>query len=768
MEEALLWLEAAICEGITMQPGQKMPDAEHLFGRQVHLHKAPDLSYMAGLAGGGLRTAAFLPISALQPNLQRLQEMARNHIPGLVICLYDSAAGNPIPAHGLKETGSIILSAASAQEALHLAIVGHIASEQSLAPCILLVDALQEIKSDVSFPDPSRLAALIGDTDDPMDAPNPAQAMIFGKTRRRIPNWNHFDYPTMSGLQKRGLSADLEHAAQRQFFEKEVAEIVHQAFASLQKLFPEATGTLRSFQAKDADYLILGSGPLFTATTDVVTALRRTKSNHVGCAHLALLNPLPIEQIAALSRGKKAISWLDTGNAAQGLVAPAEMNQVLNILAKQAPEYFTGTATGTADPAVIEAVFQNMMPKGAKRTNFFAGISFSNPNSAYPQHEILLQNIRRNYPEAASWSLEIPARQPFFKDKNRPTKLPLSVRGQKDLGPPYARISRFYQNTATLYNDNASTELVADPFQALPNIPAGTAGLSAPPECRTLVPEFEASLCTACGVCYVQCPHAALPPIAITVEQMLKGAMDIAAKSGTPATQLTPLLKNLGKLAGQVLQENSGQLSNVVDFLPAAFSRLTSQMNLEGDILEKTSSEMDRILAILSPISWAQTEGFFDQQELLEKGRGELFSLALDLQSCTGCGICADVCAPGALVMGEQTVELAAQAEKVYDLWELLPDTAPSTVQRQLTAPDFNPFAAVMLSRHNYFTVTGPGSNSAIDRKTMLHLITAVQESLSQPLVAAQYREIVQLVDDLAGNIRKMLGAALPAEESPD
>ncbi|MFQ5448506.1 MAG: 4Fe-4S binding protein, partial [Saprospiraceae bacterium] len=163
----------------------------------------------------------------------------------------------------------------------------------------------------------------------------------------------------------------------------------------------------------------------------------------------------------------------------------------------------------------------------------------------------------------------------------------------------------------------------------------------------------------------------------------------------------------------------------------------------------------------------AITDTFFSKPETLQKGSGELFSLAIDPHACTGCGICAEVCDEGALTMQTHTPELNAAAEATFDLWEKLPDTSPDTIRRLQHDEDYDSFAAILLSRHFYLSMTGGSrSEERASAKMVVHLLTALTESLVQPGMAGWSSKIEELAKDLSEKIHEKLGDALPGEDS--
>lgn len=766
--EALALLQSGYCEGLILPPRHPRPDVEQLFGRPVQILQGADLSFLAGLASGGLRTAAIMTAADLANNLPRLREIARNHIPAIITCLVDRSTNGRAPLGALKESGCFILSAATAQEAVYLALVGQRIAEETLTPGVLLLqdDETSSVKSDLIFPEGKTVVHLLGDPDESIASPTPAQQMLFGKTRRRVPDWYHFDYPTLAGAAKSGTSAALEFAANAYFFEGAVAEIAQAVFANFQKNLPACPGIFESYQVKDADYLLVSTGRLSDSAKTATDQLRHAKIMRSGYVHLTLVHPLQKATFTPILNGKKGVTWLDPGTTEQAVFSTEMVQDWVTQLGKQVPVSYRGRLLVQPDVALIQAVFENMLPKVGQKSGFFAGVNFSKSGSGFPQHEILLQTIQRNFPDAHQSSIQTGISPAASESSNGSNSTPRNIHRHKDIGPPYARATRFYHNTAALYAAGALDELVADPFQALAVAPAGTAALAGRSQNRTELPVFKPDLCTVCGACMVHCPHAALPSMAISVEQLLRGGMELAAKQGTPLAQLTPLVKNLGKIAGQIIQEKTEPIESLGDFLPEAFNRLAEQMNFDGEKRTSTEQQIERLTAILKPLPIATTQKLFNQREVMEGGTGELFALALDSQACTGCGICSAVCEPLALEMAPEIPELTEQAAITLEIWEQLPDTAPASILRLIEDAEYNPLAALMLSRFNYSTLAGPGADEPGPKKAMIHWMTAIAESIGQPNLAAMCREIEQTVSDLSENIHQLLGEALPGENS--
>ncbi|TNE63144.1 MAG: hypothetical protein EP344_04605 [Bacteroidetes bacterium] len=760
--EALLLMESSVSEGITIPEHWPYRQADHLFGRVVRFHRGRDLAFISGMAAGGLRTAAFLRAGELAGCYQQVRDLARKHIPALIYCLTGQSADSLPEMEVLKATGAFVWHTGSAQEAVNMAPLAHYIAEEVLLPGIILVPCSDaSTTKEIHFPGAEAVRQKLGEPDDSIPTLTPAQQIVFGKSRRRIPNWMNPDLPTFTGSVKDGMALALEMAAQKKYISDYLPELLEKTFQAIPASSTTGLQPLERYKTDDAAYLLLYWGIPKKEIERCIRHFRETERIKVGALEIRQLHPLPETEIMRLTAGKKAVTLLEPWSALSGgkVMEPTPNG-------KYAPEWYTGVFGPDLTEEQLQEVFRNMLPKGTHRSDFTVGIPFTRSNSAYPQHEVLVQTINRLYPESGSWSLDAPLVNISQVSQSETTgRLPWAIRRQKDQGAPYSRIARFFHDTGALYADGAWDELVADPFQAIPAIPAGSAGLASDPS-RELLPVFAPEKCTGCGECLVQCPHAALPPIVIRVEELLRSGMEIARKNGTPLSQLTPMLKNLGILSAQVIRNRELPVNNLSDFLPEAFVQLHQQMGLTGEKLEKAQQEINVLVDSLSGMPMAVTDTFFHQPEQLTKGQGGLFSLALDTQACTGCGICAEVCAPGALEMTPLAHDIIRQATAAMDIWEQLPDTKADVIARLHQSPEYDSLAAILLSRYNYLSMTGPGPDTAASGKTMLHLVTAMAESITQPRIAAAYKTIEQLTRELGENIRKILSEALPSEDS--
>lgn len=780
-------LESTISEGILTPSGWEVQPVEHTFGRTPNRFTSNDLSFLLGIASSGLRSAGFLQEEDLVKNMGQLLALARQHI-GAVVHVVPKLGGNFKLPPNFSGAGCFQLIASTSQEAVDFALIAHRVAELSLVPGIVVHESGGNFKlppdlEGVHFPDQTTLRQFLGDPDEQINCPTPAQKMLFGDTRRRLPNWFNFDFPTVNGVEKDAHSQSLEAAARQRFFYQHLPEIFASVFAEFEKLTGRKYAPTSAHRVEDADYVLVTQGAVFQQAVEAVDELRSKEKAKVGCLNLNLLQPFPTEDLAKLLSGKKAVTVLEALDGMQ-MDEPPVFTKVKAALEgvpagghlwdkKKAPVLISCTAEpqfGSKTHAELGfgATLRNMLLGEKAKRHFYLGLHFTKNHTDYPQHEVLLQTIAREYPGIGDVTLPAISQPVSTKiKKESDLGLPLVVRKHKNLGPPYSRLSRFYQDTAYFFQSGEAQELVADPFQALPVMPATTAGLSGMDARRTELPVFQPEKCTGCGACFVQCPHSAIPPVALGFESLLRGGMDIAGRQGLSVSALTPLVKNLGKVSAQTVRQSEIPVTKVADFLPFAFEKLTTQLNLSGEKLDNAQRDFANLFSVLSDFPVAVTEEFFHKNETREKGSGELFSLTIDPHACTACGLCAQICPEDALTMTTQTPELLAQTERTFGIWEQLPDTTSDTIRRQLNDGDYNPFAAVLLSRFNYLSITGGSlGESGAPAKTLLHWLTALTESAVQPGVVEQVREVEKLIQELSENIHEKLSGALPKDDS--
>ncbi len=771
MNEIIEKLAYKIGEGFQASSLSNTNNKTNAFHRTVTVHESSDLSFIIGLASTGLRGAALLHGEKLITNYNQFLTASRQHIPlvvntnaQLVNEAKYSALNNYSNINAIEPTGCFQLIATSPQHEIALTLIAHRIAELSLIPGIVIADYPSSYSQTGVVPTDELLLKYIGNPDDQIECPTPAQQIIFGKTRRRIPNWFSLDLPVMLGAKKDGEAISFETAASQKYFYSHLPELIKQAYQEFKEVFG-ADSLMKNIdinpvtsKGNSSEYAIITPGGQLNELFGQVLKGNNSLPS-VEIVIITQLNPFPSNEISELLKGKKAVTILE--NTSIESAKSAFYYHVLDTLNNTGTKVYSGKYSTGLDSGSLSKAIRHMVLNQPK-TDYYLGLEFTKSSSNYPRHEILLQEINKQYPEVANESI-YDNKSELTNSVNEPDGLPLAVRMYHDKGPNYTRLSRFYMNTAFFYEHNERNELVADPYAAIPVAPSATAGFFSQTAKREFLPILDTNKCTGCGNCFVHCPHSAIPPIAIGIEQLIRSGADIASAKGIAITKLTPMIKNLASMAAKTISDT--EVTHVGDFLLATFESLATQMKLEGEKKETAQVEFNAVLDKIEGLPIAITDQFFTTPHSINQGSGELFSLAVNPTACTSCSICVQVCNDDALIMEAQETENLSKITTQFKLWEQLPDTSADTINRLYHDENYSSLAAMMLSRSYYMAMSGAG-NTANDSpyKTLLHIITATTESVVQPKIVNQLTHIDKLIDSLSENVHQKLSKALPKE----
>jgi len=763
MNDHIEKLAYKIGEGFQSSSLKNTDEKTNAFYRAVTVHESSDLSFINGLISTGLRGSAYLDSEKLTTNYNQISTAARQHLPLIINTTARfsteeaySTRNNYASINAIHDTGCFQLIASSPQDEIFLTLIAHRIAELSLIPGMVIADYITN-EDKVELPADNLITKYLGNPDDHIDCPTPAQEIIFGKNRRRIPNWFSLDLPVMLGSKKDAEAISFESAASQKYFYDHLPKLIEQAFQEFKDVFGTTIAVVAS-KGKSSDYVVIALGGQVGELFEQLTP----EQNSTELISIKQLNPFPVDIISNLLGGKKAITILENIQGHENTKS-LFYNNVVGALKSSGTQIYSGRYNSNLNASSLQEAIRHMVTNQPKM-DYYLGLEFTRSTSSYPKHEILLQEISKQYPEISSDSItgnpETDARS-----SNNQAEIPLAVRMYQDKGPTYSRLSRFYDDTAFFYEQNENKELVADPFTAVPVTPSATASFFNQANNRELLPVIDLKKHTGNGEGFVNCPHSALLPIVIGIEELMKAGADIAGTKGVIITKLTPMYKNMAKVAGKAIKDND--VSTVADFLPAAFASLATQMNLEGEKLDAVQIEFDAVLNEIGYLPVAITDTFYNTPNSIEQGSGELFSLVVNPVACTGCSICAHV--SDSITMESQDSGNLAGTKKLFKLWEQLPDTAGDTINRLYHDESYSSLAAMMLSRSYFMSMTG-GNDSENDNpyKTLLHIVTATTESVVQPKIIAQIKSIDELIESLSDNIHHKLSESLPKEDLAD
>ncbi len=333
--------------------------------------------------------------------------------------------------HAVDDTGFFQIFAKNVSQAADLNLICHRIAELALNPGVCAQDGFltsHSIESAI-IPEPDLVRTYLGDPADIIDSPTPAQRLVFGEKRRRIPELYDLDYPSMLGVVQNQDSYAQGVAAQRPFYFDHVAELADQAMAEFAALTGRQYARAMGYRLEDADYVLVGQGSVTENSEAVADFFREQRGIKVGVLNLTMFRPFPADLITQMLRSKKGVVVLERLDQPLSVDAPilreirAAMSQGLEngrgsnkaypgitaLQATEIPDFYSGCfGMGSRDlqPNDIIAAVDNMLEAGAKRRQFYLSIDFVRKNTRLPKLQIWQQQLLDAYPDLENLALD--------------------------------------------------------------------------------------------------------------------------------------------------------------------------------------------------------------------------------------------------------------------------------------------------------------------------------------------------------------------------
>ena len=334
--------------------------------------------------------------------------------------------------HAVDDTGFFQLFAKDVQESADLNLIAHRVAELSLNPGIIAQDGFltSHVIESLRLPEPELIREFLGDPSDIIDSPTPAQRLVFGARRRRIPELFDLDYPAMLGVVQNQDSYEQGVAAQRPFYFEHVADLTDRAFEEFFALTGRRYARVGAYRMDDADYVILGQGSLIPNAEAVADFMRESRGLKVGVVNLRMFRPFPSDLITRLLAGRKGVVVLERTDQPLAVdpPLPRELRAAMAkgaengrsrgepkpfaglsaIAPDETPDFFSGCfGLGSRDlqPGDLVAAVENMLPGGTRRRQFYLGIDFLRKDTRLPKLQIWQEQVEDAYPGVGSLAL---------------------------------------------------------------------------------------------------------------------------------------------------------------------------------------------------------------------------------------------------------------------------------------------------------------------------------------------------------------------------
>lgn len=326
--------------------------------------------------------------------------------------------------HAIDDTGFFQLFANKAQHVADLNIIAHRIAELALTPGAVAQDGFltTHLIESLRIPERELIKEYLGRPDDIIDTPTGAQRIIYGPTRRRIPELWDVDNPVMAGIVQNQDSYMQSVAAQRPYFFDHIKELTEQAFEEYYELTGRRYERVMSYRAEDADYLIVGQGSVVPSAQVVVDYIRKTRGIKVGVVDLVMFRPFPTDFIGKILKGKKGVTILERLDQPLAVDLPIT-REIRSALSKclengaskknkpypdlesfkpsDMPVLYSGSfGMGSRDlqPEGIIGAIENMLPDGKQKKQFYLSIDFIRDVPYTPKQKAYQESIQDAYP----------------------------------------------------------------------------------------------------------------------------------------------------------------------------------------------------------------------------------------------------------------------------------------------------------------------------------------------------------------------------------
>jgi len=334
--------------------------------------------------------------------------------------------------HLMDDTGFFQVMAKSAQEAADLNLIARKIAELSLTPGAVGQDGFltTHLIETLKVPERALVEEFLGRPEDMIDCPTPAQRMMYGPKRRRVPELWDVDNPVVAGCVQNQDAYMQSVAAQRPYFFDHIRDLTDQCMAEYGELTGRHYARVSGYRTEDAEYLIIGQGSVVGTSEAVADYLRETRGLKVGVVNLTMWRPFPSDLMGRIIQGRKGVVVLERTDQplAEDLPMVREIRATIskcleNGMGKEpvypnhptykklsdAPVLYSGCfGMGSRDlqPEGVVGAVENMLPEGAKKKFFYLSIDFLRARAASPKQEIHMQQIREGYPEVEHLSVK--------------------------------------------------------------------------------------------------------------------------------------------------------------------------------------------------------------------------------------------------------------------------------------------------------------------------------------------------------------------------
>ncbi|MGK5090701.1 4Fe-4S binding protein [Deltaproteobacteria bacterium TL4] len=306
---------------------------------------------------------------------------------------------------------------------------------------------------------------------------------------------------------------------------------------------------------------------------------------------------------------------------------------------------------------------------------------------------------------------------------------------------------------------------IPSPRVTLGTLPSSTAAFMDKTPMRQQTPSLNKSVCTGCGNCWTSCPDSAFGTVTFVTEKLLSAVAE--SVHGTQVTsdsiegKLKRAYRNLATRINRNLDQRAGQ-TLTEELIQEAFVGLLEKLNVSEGERPQYQNSFNAISKKLLELPLVVSQSLFYDQEHANKGTGEILFLAINPNTCQGCGVCQEVCPEQAITMPLQTTSMIQEMRQNWKICEDLPDTDKASIET-LKNSSLGVLASLFLSRHCAQSLSGGTDVEAgSGAQLALRLVTGITEYTMQHQIGAYVQTLKQLKTQIKKKIKELIADSVP------
>ena len=223
--------------------------------------------------------------------------------------------------------------------------------------------------------------------------------------RRRVPAWHDLDEPVLTGALFEKESFALGALARGPFFDAFVDESLTASFEQFARKTGRQYEAISRYRLDDAKTVLLAQGAAVETARVAADCLRKQHKIKVGVLGIHALRPFPGAAIANALEGRDSVFVLERTAAPMSGEPPLtrEIRASMDRLDGKRRPRCSPVSTASADCryALPTSSSSALALTGTRPEPLFLGLAFDDTSGEQPKREVLLDALRRAYPNAA-------------------------------------------------------------------------------------------------------------------------------------------------------------------------------------------------------------------------------------------------------------------------------------------------------------------------------------------------------------------------------